>query len=269
MKTEIYYFSGTGNSLFIAEELKKRIIGAKLIPILKVLKSGKHKTDADIVGLVFPIYATTFPEEVEQFLEILEYNSNAYIFAVSSRKCRPQVFNSIDKILSGKGGMLSGARSISMPQNYIPVFTTEASENIKRQDDEMAHILDEFAPFILLKKKSIEEAKKLPVPIAIMYLIVRFSSFLNRKTLYFNLANRFYTNDKCIGCGICEKVCLSERIALHGGKPEWDAAITCRHCLACIHYCPYEAIQIKNARTEKSGRYHHTGISAEDIANQR
>ncbi len=269
MKTEIYYFSGTGNALFIAKELNKRITDSKLIPIIQILEKGRHKTDADAIGLVFPIYATTFPDEVKQFLEMLEYNSKAYFFAVASRKCRPRVFKSIDKILSKNDGKLSGARSISMPQNYIPVFTVETPENIERQDDNMGSILDEFVPHILEKNISIEQAQKLSAPIAILYSFVRLSSFLNRKTGYFNLANKFYTNDKCIGCGICEKVCLSGRIDLTDNKPKWNSDISCRHCLACIHYCPYEAIQIKGTKTDKSGRYHHTGITVDDIASQR
>ena len=36
MSTEIYYFSGTGNSLFIAKELQKRLPDSMLIPIVRV-----------------------------------------------------------------------------------------------------------------------------------------------------------------------------------------------------------------------------------------
>jgi len=38
MSTEIYYFSGTGNSFYAAKELQKRIIDSKLIPIVSLLK---------------------------------------------------------------------------------------------------------------------------------------------------------------------------------------------------------------------------------------
>jgi len=269
MPTEIYYFSGTGNTLLIAQELKKRLPDCSLIPIVHALKSGKIKTAADTIGIVFPIYATTYPDEIKQFIELLDCNKDAYVFAVSSRKCRPRVFSALGEQLAKKGGTLSAARSISMPQNYIPVFKMESPEDIKRQDEAMTQTLDVFAQDILNKKPSIEQAPKLAAPVAILYSIVRFSAFLNRKTRYFNLANRFYSTNKCTGCGLCEKVCLSERIQLDGGRPAWNANIPCRHCLACIHYCPAEAIQIKGAKTETSGRYHHPGITAEDIARQK
>jgi len=38
MKTEIYYFSGTGNSLHVARELQKRLTGAMLIPVIGALQ---------------------------------------------------------------------------------------------------------------------------------------------------------------------------------------------------------------------------------------
>ena len=269
MPIEIYYFSGTGNSLFIAKELKKRLPDCSLVPVLHVLRNGRIETVADVIGIVFPIYATTYPDEIRQFIQLLDCNKDTYVFAVSSRKCRPRVFTALGEKLARKGGTLSAARSISMPQNYIPVFTVETQEDIKRQDEELFQTLDEFAQTILDRRISIEQAQKLPVHVAVLYSLVRFSSFLNRKTRYFNLENRLYADDKCIGCGLCEKICLAERIRLDDGRPVWDAHIPCRLCLACVHFCPAESIQIKGTKTEKTGRYHHTGITAEDIAHQK
>ena len=38
MSMEIYYFSGTGNSLYVARELQKRIPDARLMPIVGLLR---------------------------------------------------------------------------------------------------------------------------------------------------------------------------------------------------------------------------------------
>jgi hypothetical protein len=46
MSTEIYYFSGTGNSLHVASELRKRIPGARLIPMVGLLGEDVIKTRA-------------------------------------------------------------------------------------------------------------------------------------------------------------------------------------------------------------------------------
>jgi ferredoxin len=37
----------------------------------------------------------------------------------------------------------------------------------------------------------------------------------------------FYADPKCTGCGLCEKVCLSGRIRMRNGRPEWIDGVDC------------------------------------------
>lgn len=101
MGTEIYYFSGTGNSLHVARELHKRIPGSDLIPILSLLNNDTIKTNGDTIGFVFPVYFLTIPMPVSDFLHKLDLTSARYIFAIgtrggsqsyaSQRYCRPEI----------------------------------------------------------------------------------------------------------------------------------------------------------------------------------
>ncbi len=54
MSTEIYYFSGTGNSLHVAKELQQRLPAAALTPIVRLLPQDTIRAGADTVGFVFP-----------------------------------------------------------------------------------------------------------------------------------------------------------------------------------------------------------------------
>lgn len=56
MTTEIYYLSGTGNSLHVAKELKKIIPDTELIPLAGIKNKESMKTEAEAVGFVFPIH---------------------------------------------------------------------------------------------------------------------------------------------------------------------------------------------------------------------
>jgi flavodoxin len=58
---KIYYFSGTGNSLYVAREIAKAFEGAELVPILSALKDGKTEFDADWAVFVFPIHINAMP----------------------------------------------------------------------------------------------------------------------------------------------------------------------------------------------------------------
>jgi hypothetical protein len=61
MSIEIYYFSGTGNSLHVSQELSKRLPNSSLIPIVWSLENKPIESQADIVGIIFPIRAFTLP----------------------------------------------------------------------------------------------------------------------------------------------------------------------------------------------------------------
>ena len=105
--------------------------------------------------------------------------------------------------------------------------------------------------------------------ILLEHLLFPFLSALNGMTRYFFLDRAFYTNTSCDGCGICEKLCLSGKIVIKGGKPVWNPAIRCLFCFACIHYCPQEAIQFSHTKTPVRHRYHHPEIPWKALAEQK
>ncbi|GAH26880.1 unnamed protein product [marine sediment metagenome] len=53
--------------------------------------------------------------------------------------------------------------------------------------------------------------------------------------------NYFYADSKCTGCGICEKVCLSQKIKMINKKPVWQKNVKCYLCYACLNYCPEQS----------------------------
>lgn len=55
MKAEVYYFTGTGNSLVVAKDIAREIEG-ELISISSVIGRESIKTDANVIGIVFPVY---------------------------------------------------------------------------------------------------------------------------------------------------------------------------------------------------------------------
>ena len=70
---------------------------------------------------------------------------------------------------------------------------------------------------------------------------------------FFVKANAFRADDACISCGQCVKRCPMNNILLKEGKPVWGKE--CTHCMACICYCPAEAIEYGKKSVGKP-RYH-------------
>ncbi len=89
-----------------------------------------------------------------------------------------------------------------------------------------------------------------------------------------SIKNYFYTDSKCIGCGLCEKVCLSKKIVITEGRPYWQEDTLCHMCYACLNFCPAESIQINSkwymkSYTNTQGRYPHPYASAKEIEAQK
>lgn len=76
------------------------------------------------------------------------------------------------------------------------------------------------------------------------------------------LDKNFTVNDKCTSCNICERVCPVHNIRMENGKPNWQG--NCEHCLACIQWCPTEAIQYGTITTNRK-RYHHPDVLVKEL----
>ena len=119
LNTEIYYFSGTGNSLVVARDIAEKING-QFISIPSVIHQESIKTEADSIGIVFPAYMAQLygvPLIVERFTKKLEDIGSKYIFAVCT--CGGlENFNGLPalkklgKIIKSKSGKLSAEFSV-------------------------------------------------------------------------------------------------------------------------------------------------------------
>lgn len=261
---EIYYFTGTGNSMFAAKEMYKRFQDASLIPVLSLLNTKKIKPEAKIVGFVFPIYQTTLPIPVRKLLRRMSFENTAYIFAIATRiGTTHSAFGEIDRILKKQGRQLDLYYSLNMPSND-PKFDYEVptQDRIKELEETALQELDRLSGIIgrmeANRGKDDNCATRIPFVSILSYLVkLTEGHFLN-----------FYHDEKCSGCGICEKVCTSGKIKMLNGLPVWQTAVECYKCSACLNYCPLQSVQLKSF-TEKNGRYSHPYAEVEDIEAQR
>jgi ferredoxin len=267
MSTQIYYFSGTGNSLHVAQELKRRLPDTDLVPIISVLKDDHITATAETVGLVFPIHNLTVPIPVMRFLQRVDMGSAKYIFAVATRFCSDKVFLNIDEVLEKQGKSLDAYFSVEMPCTYIPLFTLPSQDIVAKMGTALQKRLDEIQTIVI--NKQVDREKDSPLVFVLGHILYPLITAFMFKVRFPDMARSFYADERCTGCGLCEKVCLAERIRMKDGRPEWLENIDCLYCFACLHYCPTEAIQIRGRKTLAKGRYHHSDVKATDIARQK
>ncbi|MBN2239668.1 MAG: EFR1 family ferrodoxin [Dehalococcoidales bacterium] len=266
MSTSIYYFSGTGNTLCIARGLKERLTDAEIMPIVPLLKNKTVLPETESIGICFPIQSFSYPWVAAEFLSKLDLSRVAYIFALSSRHCFYKVFTDLEKdsLASRK---FDACFSIQMPQNYIPMFKTPLPDEVKEADRNMEADLDAIAGTI--QKRETYRPKDSPLWYPISRLIFPLFTRYFRKTRLPDMGRSFFSDENCTGCGTCEKVCLTDRIKMVNGRPQWLDNVKCAYCFACLHLCPAQSVQIKGRNTEKKQRYHHPSVTVNDIISQK
>jgi flavodoxin/Pyruvate/2-oxoacid:ferredoxin oxidoreductase delta subunit len=227
MGTELYYFSGTGNSLYVAKELKKRIKGSKLIPIVSSLNKGSIISGTDTVGFFFPVYLTSLPFPVKKFLEKINLKSADYIFAVLTNAGFPgPVDIYLKKIFKKKEKKINSIFKVKMINNSPSGLRPFADKNwtnrivkekISMLDADIKKKLDIIQKTVSMKEKNPDEKKFQPLKYLISILMSPALKSLDRS----NKEIPFYSDSTCNGCGVCENVCLSKKIKIKNRKPFW------------------------------------------------
>jgi Dissimilatory sulfite reductase (desulfoviridin), alpha and beta subunits len=255
-RTTIFYFSGTGNSLWIARLLARELGNTDLVSMVNWDKKH-HKINSTTIGLVFPVHMWGVPRRVLEFLDYLEALSPEYIFAVAVNA--GQVSNTLvqlKKVMQCRGLILSSGWSVVLPSNYIP---WGGPGSVIRQKELYAAARTQIADIA----PAIGQGFELPVEKGPLWQRIIFTWLYNLSFPHVpEMDKNFWVDDRCNQCGLCVKLCPSRNILITEDKLTWSSH--CEQCLSCIQWCPQEALQY-GKKTPAYERYHHPEIRAKDL----
>ncbi|HNX90277.1 MAG TPA: EFR1 family ferrodoxin [Candidatus Omnitrophota bacterium] len=256
MKAQIFYFTGTGNSLKIAKDLADELGGADVVNIAKI-KDVEVCLSGETIGIVCPVYAFGLPFAVVDFIKKIKDSKDRYFFAVVNfGGMGGSALHIMEKTLAERGIALSSGFGIKMPDNYIPwmgEIDKEGNEKILEQEEQR---IKQIASIIKEKREHKKEFGNVLTNVIGKAVHRLFTKHMNRAD------KKFWVNDKCNSCGICARICPSDNVKLENGKPKWDHK--CQFCLACIQWCPSSAIQYGEKSVGK-GRYHNSRIDIKEM----
>lgn len=244
----ILYFSGTGNSRYVAARLAQALSDelVSIGPLLRQRQGWDFASQKPYV-VVSPVYAWRLPRVVEGFVRQARFTGSREIYFVLT--CGQDMGNAaayIAPLCREKGLSFRGVAEIVMPENYLVLFSVpnaEESERIVRAAepsiDAVASCIAAGKPLAHKSAGVVDRLKSGPVN----RLFYRF----------FVSAKGFRTTDGCTGCGRCAAVCPLGNISLENGRPAWGR--DCTHCMACIGVCPEKAVRYGASDKGKDSYY--------------
>ncbi len=238
----IFYFTATGNSLYVARQLADE--GTELLSIPQLMKQGKYEFEADEIGIVYPIYGHMPPRMVREFIKKARLKAD-YKFAVltyGNRKCN--AVEIWDDVSRQAGTPFDYITTVIMVDNWLPNF--DMAEQMKI-DKKIPESLRRVTADITARKRWHEPVTD--IERAQHEGFMRYTGadpevgFVMRSEKYFRVTGA------CIGCAVCAEVCPRGNYELtpEGVKTKGD----CDFCFACIQNCPQKAIQFAHLPDDK------------------
>lgn len=250
-KLHIYYFTGTGNALavanWIANVAKSRqlkVTVEKITPSLTVDSSTiKQNT---LIGFCYPTHGFNAPPIVVNFLLRFPKSKNN-IFLVNTRagmklsKLFMPGLSGLAQlvpalILKSKGYKIIGVQPMDLPSNWISLHPGLRQKVVDSVVSRCRRITQTFSEKILTGMPVYKGLQSLPIDLLISPISVAYF-FYGR----FALAKTFIADYNCNSCRICEKECPVHAVEMKNNRPFWTRK--CESCMHCMNVCPQRAIQ--------------------------
>lgn len=260
MKKAIFYYTGSGNSLWAARLLANELGDTELIAISGYTAS-KVESGLDAAGLVFPVHMWGVPPPVLKFTEKLKSLHPKYVFALGvNAGAVSNTLVQLQGVLKKKSLVLNSGFDIKMPSNYIPWGGPGSKEYQQQCFEAAGRKITQIAAVV-------KNGETKPVEKGRLWQRIVFTAIYHLATPNLAKMDRsFHADEKCNKCGICIKVCPVQNITLNDGKPVWNHK--CEQCFACLEWCPQGAIQY-GKNTIKYPRYHQPEIQLKDVLKNR
>lgn len=142
----IFYFTGTGNSLYVAKELDEEIIS-----IPQVIKQERLEFAADSIGIVCPVYGHEMPGMVKEFIRGALFDTG-YLFVILTYGAHHGGAAEIaDRFIQSVGKKADYITSIEMVDNFLPAF--DMNEQMTK-DKQVEKHLDQIRADVQGKKEA-------------------------------------------------------------------------------------------------------------------
>ncbi|MEN8905166.1 MAG: EFR1 family ferrodoxin [Clostridiales bacterium] len=237
----IFYFSGTGVTKLISDEIKSKFMNenynVELFSIEEILKNKNFsiKNDFDLIGFGFPVHALNAPRIFYKFLNILPKTDNKKSFLFKTAGdffMNGGTTKEIKQLLRKKGYNVA----------YEELFIVASNLGIRLSNNLYKKLFETSKFQINTMVEDINKGKTKLVKENLIFTIISivFSSFESIGTKFLKLHFRVKSN--CTKCNKCVNLCPQNNISMKNNKITFDWH--CIACLRCIYNCPQKSIKL-------------------------
>lgn len=246
----VFYFTATGNSLYVAKQLE-----GNPISIAQAVHDKKMTYQAEKIGIVCPVFGHEVPAPVREFLEKAAFETPYFYMILTYGNRHGGAAELAENMLKETGICPSYINVLLMVDNFLPAFDMEEQKKLDKKVDEQIKVLQD----------DIRNARHYIAPVTDKDRAAH-KAYLERRACMpeDTFKNLYHITEECIGCEICTKVCPEKCFTMDGHKSVWHAK-DCIGCMACIHACPMMAIQMNMPEKNPKARYRNEHISICEI----
>ena len=247
----VFYFSSTGNSLYVAKR-----IGGNLISIPKCFEKlnadGDFKISDSEVGIIFPVYGLCIPPFIHDFIKKISVECS-FFFAIATYGFFPgAVCGQLKDSETKNGRHFDYINRLKMAENCI---TFSDMKNQKGDSPKQQKAISAIVGDIQSKKTFVRSDSLL------MKIMTKHHTANYEFPTGTGITEKITVNESCAGCGTCAKLCPMKNISIQNGKPVFGK--NCVSCGACLQNCTSNAIH--HAEEKSTARYRNPHVRVSEL----
>ena len=256
----VFYFTATGNSLYVAKQLEENPES-----IAQLQESKGLSFEDDKIGIIYPNFGGNPPKVVQDFIKNNSFRTDYfYMIATYGFRAGASVDNAY-ALCEECGITLDYFHTVFMTDNYLPNFDIE---NELRMDKDEEGQIAKIKADIEAKKRVVILSTPEEIEARRQHLLERRAKMAaergGRPAPDTSNGKLFCITDACIGCGTCSRVCPEGDYVIKDGKALHTGEY-CLGCLACVHNCPQKAIRLTIPEKNENARYRNPHVTLGEI----
>ena len=246
----VFYFTATGNSLYVAKQLEKEPVS-----IPQAIHTDSLHFQDETIGIVCPVFGHEAPPMVKEFMRKADFQTDFFYMILTYGNRHGGAAELAEALCRECGIRPSYINTLLMVDNFLPGFDMNQQTKLdKKVEEQIAAIQTDISS----RRQYIQPAAETDR--------AAHQEFLSRSTMppEERWKNIYQVSDSCVGCGICTKVCPAGCWTVQYGRAVYQGD-GCQCCMACIHACPQKAIGMTIPEVNPDARYRNKHIALSEI----